>query len=89
MAITHNGDWLADDFGDGVVAVWNASTYGYGVERWHDYMTCTYKYGLWRRCRPSDPRSAKERVGVFDSPEEVIAMLKLILASEEDDGHKR
>lgn len=85
MAITHNSDWMADDFGDAVSTIWNASTYGYGVVRWDDPMHLGYRYGL---SRVVGPNQGKVPIGVFDTPQEVIAMVKLILASEEHDGRR-
>jgi hypothetical protein len=87
MAITytHKGDWLAEDFEDAVPIIWNASTYGYGVDKWTDIANWLPKYGLWRL--GSD--QGKVAVGTFDSPQEVVAILKLILANEEQEQQQR
>ena len=86
MAIAkHNGDWLAEDFDDAVPVIWNASTYGYGVDRLDDPLRWGFTYGIWKRIGPNQ---GKVPVGTFDSPQEVVAMIKLILASEEHDGRQ-
>lgn len=82
----HKGDWLAEEFEDSVSVIWNASTYGYGVDRWDDTTTWRPKYGLWRRVGPNQGRVV---IGVVDSPEEVVAMLRLLIASGEHDERPR
>ena len=72
-----NGDWMADDFED-IGFIWHASTYGYSIARWGDALHWGHKYGVYRSIG-----DGKVPIGVFDSPQEVVAMLKLILASEE------
>lgn len=72
------GDWLALTFEDDLYTIWCALAEGYGVDRWHSPNLYDYQYGVWKRCGGS-----KVKVGVFDTPEEVVAMIKLILASEE------
>lgn len=62
------------------IVVWEAITRGYGIERWHSPDMYGYKYGLWRAVGPNQ---GKVPVGVFDTPEEVVAILKLIFASTE------
>jgi hypothetical protein len=79
-----NGDWMADDFGDAIEFIWHASAHGYSIARWDDINHWSHKYGVYRNVEDT-----KIAIGVFDSPQEVVAMLKLILASEEHDGHKR
>lgn len=82
----HIGDWLADDFEDAVPIIWNASTYGYGVDRWDDWDRYMPKYDLWRRVGPNQGKVA---VGTFDSPQEVVAILKILLANHEHDEFLR
>ena len=91
MAITreiaeHKGDWLAMTFEDNLDEVWAAFYKGFGVERWHNPGLYDYQYGVWRIVGPNQ---GKVKVGVFDTPQEVVAMLKLLLASEEFDDDRR
>jgi hypothetical protein len=79
MAYAHfNGDWMAEDFEDAIEFIWHTSTYGYNIARWDDALHWGHKYGVYR-----DVDGARKVIGVFNSPQEVVAMLKLILASEE------
>ncbi len=80
MAIRYDGDFLVNTFGDDFVVVWEAIQKGYGLEKWHSPDMYEYKYGLWRAVGPDQ---TKEPVGVFDTPQEVVAILKLIFASTE------
>jgi hypothetical protein len=88
MAITkavaeYKGDWLALTFEDNLSILWSAFAGGYGVDRWTSPNLYEYQYGVWK----AGNNNAKIKIGVFDTPEEVVAMLKLILASEEfNDG---
>jgi hypothetical protein len=75
-----NGDWMADDFPEDIEFIWHASTYGYSIARWDDINHWDHRYGVYRFTGKGQPKKA---IGVFDSPQEVVAMLKLILASEE------
>lgn len=52
---------------------------GYGFEKIHRVDWAWPKYGLWRAVGPNQ---GKVSIGTFDSKEELVAMLKLILASE-------
>jgi len=84
MAITkavaeYKGDWLALTFEDNLSILWSAFAGGYGVDRWENHNLYDYQYGVWK----AGNDNAKIKIGVFDTPEEVVAMLKLILASEE------
>lgn len=56
-----------------------AMSKGYGFEKISDPMQYEPKYGMYRVIGPN---RGKVAVGVFDSKEELVAMLKLILASE-------
>jgi len=86
MAITRElkGEWLTLTFEDNLSIIWRAFAGGYGIDRWTSPNLYDYQYGVWKQPTPG---GRKEKVGVFDTPEEVVAMLKLILASEEfNDG---
>lgn len=85
MAITHNGDWMAEDFGDELHPLLQSFGRGFALARWNDPMHWGYRYGL---SRVVGPNRGKVPIGVFDSPQEVIAMIKLILASEEHDERR-
>lgn len=84
--VHHKGDWIYATFGDDVTVLWNASTYGYGVDKQIDQMWQEPKYGIWRRVGPNQGRVV---IGVVDSPEEVVAMLRLLIASGEHDERPR
>lgn len=90
MAIQFKGDWLMKDFDFGfedeakdesaAEVILRGMSKGYGIEKWHDPQKAWPTYGLWRAVGPNKGRVS---IGTFAHPEELIAMLKLILASEE------
>ncbi len=79
MAVTRESIGFAE-FANDYNILFDAFQRGYGIERWHSPDMYGYKYGLWRAVGPNQ---GKVPVGVFDTPEEVVAILKLIFASTE------
>lgn len=86
LAAEYKDDWLARTFDDDLYTIWCALAEGYGIDRWSSPNLYDYQYGIWRQVGPN---KGKVKVGVFDTPEEVVAMLKLILASEEFNDDRR
>lgn len=77
MAVTHKGDWIHKTFEDDIDVIWRAMLKGYGVDRMNSQLLYDHQYGIWRSVEQS-----RVPIGTFNTPEEVVAMLKLLLASE-------
>lgn len=54
---------------------------GYGVDRWSRPELYEFQYGVYKTMGPN----RRVSMGVFDTPEEVVGMLKLLLATAEKD----
>lgn len=78
--VRFKGEWLARDFEgeDDLDIILNSFVKGYGVEKWNDPAKAWPTYGLYK---VGD--EGRVALGTFAHPDELIAMLKLILASEE------
>lgn len=80
MAVTHKGDWITKTFEDDMDVIWKAMLKGYGVDRMNNNPLYDHQYGVWKASAPNS--MGRVAIGIFNTPEEVVAMLRLLLASE-------
>lgn len=77
--------WLERYFGtEGMYVITKAGAYGYGIEVMSRVDSINYQYGVFKKERDK-PRVG---LGIFDTPDEAVNMLKLLTATEgNDDGN--
>lgn len=54
----------------------------YGIDRWNSPESLSFKYGVYK----SNGLGKKEVLGVFDNREEVIGLLRFLLATAEKES---
>ena len=77
--------WLVAHFGDGADVVAHATDCGYRVTFYQSVDRDETQYAIDRRI--GDPNKwtvERERLGVFDNTEDVVNMLRLLIATEGD-----
>lgn len=62
-----------------LLRAWNKN---YGIDRWNTPESLSYKYGVYKVRGPGD----KEVIGVFENPEEVVGLLRFLLATAEKEN---
>lgn len=55
---------------------------GYQIDRWNSPESIRFKYGVYKK----QPAREADVFGVFDSPEEVVGLLRFLLATAEKEG---
>lgn len=75
--------WIVKHFGvDGAKVVDALTPYGYGVTVWMTPEKSGPMYGVYKQDRTT---GIKTRLGVFDTSEEAVNMLKLVSTSERNE----